>query len=151
MEVDYLSSTYYQIRLTAKYLKIFSTQMFAKIGAEISFDEYIALELLKKQGKMCQRDLAKLLLKDRANTGRICNSLCDKQYITINIEEKNKRPVKNLILTDSGEEYLKKLNKKIEPLLMEIMQYSNPEEEVKLQELLTKGREMMEKIVDIQI
>ena len=151
MEVSYINSTYHQITLTAKYIKLFASQMFAKLEATISLDEYIVLDILKNVGNMCQRDLAKLILKDRANTGRICNSLCEKKYIEIKVEEKNNRPVKNCILTKQGKKYFENLTEKIKPLFNEIMQYFDVEEEKKLQNALIKCREKLQKIVDIQI
>jgi len=151
MNESYTESLYYQIRLTAKYLKMFSTQLFEKLTTNITLDEYVCLDLLYKEGKMCQRDLAKLLLKDRANTGRICNSLKTKGYIDILVEEKNNRPVKNLVLTLEGEKYLKELSSKIQPLINKLKEYSDEEEEKKLIGSLVKCREFVKKIVEIQI
>ena len=88
MEKSYIESIYYQIRLTARYLKMCSMQIFEKINAEITFDEFIALEILRQEGVMCHRDLAKLLLKDRANTGKIAQSLEKKGLISINVDKK---------------------------------------------------------------
>ena len=151
MEIDYLESTYYQIRLTAKYLKLFIQQMFNKLNLDISLDEFITLEILKKDSKICQRDLAKLLLKDRANTGRICNSLQEKKYINILVESKKNRPVKNLVLTQTGEKYLQELSQKLKPLFSELMKYYDKEEEQRMQAMLKQYREIITKIIDIQI
>lgn len=151
MQTSYVNSTYYQINLTARYLKKFCTQMFEKIGAEISFDEFMVLDILKNLGNMCQRDLAKQILKDRANTGRICNELCTKKYIEIKIEEKNNRPIKNCVLTRNGKKYFDKLYLKIRPILEDVLQYFDEEEEKRLQNTLIKCREKLKKIVDIQI
>ena len=151
MQSTYINSTYYQINLTARYLKIFAAQLFSNLGAAISFEEYIVLDILKNAGSMCQRDLAKLILKDRANTGRICNSLCEKKYIEVKVEEKNNRPVKKCYLTRNGKKYFDKLWIKIKPLLDEILQYFDEEEEKRLQNSLIKCREKLKQLVDIQI
>ena len=151
MQTSYVNSTYHQLNLTARYLKKFCTQIFEKIGAEISLDEFIVLDILKNLGSMCQRDLAKQILKDRANTGRICNELCAKKYIEIKIEEKNNRPIKNCVLTRNGKKYFDKLSQKVRPIFEEIMQYFDEEEEKKLQYALIKCREILQKIVEIQI
>ena len=151
MKESYTQTVYYQLRLTAKYLNIFSNQMFAKISADVSFDEFIVLDILNTEGSMCQRDLAKLLLKDRANTGRIANSLCEKKYIKISVEEKNKRLVKNLVLTESGKKNLMKIRKDVEPIVANVESKIDKLEIDKLTQLLKDCREKIKEFVDIQI
>ena len=99
---SYTDSIYYQIKLASRYMKIFATQLFEEVQAEISFEEFIALDVVNDSKSMCQRDLAKLLLKDRANTGRIADGLKNKGYIEINISLKGNRPIKEIVLTEKG-------------------------------------------------
>ena len=73
-EKHYINSIYYQLELTAKYCKYLGSQLVAKIGLPISLDEVVTLDTLAMNGDMCQRDLAKIILKDRPSTGRIVNS-----------------------------------------------------------------------------
>lgn len=47
----------------------------------ISGECFAALDTISCNKGICQRDLAKLILKDRANTGRILNSLEEKGFI----------------------------------------------------------------------
>ena len=67
MDRTYTDSLYYHLKLTARYLEVAAKQLFKTIN----LDELITLDLIKKNEGLCQRDLAKILLKDRANTGRI--------------------------------------------------------------------------------
>ena len=114
---SYTDSIYYQIKLASRYMKIFATQLFEEVKAEISFEEFIALDVVNDNKSMCQRDLAKLLLKDRANTGRIADGLKTKGYIEINISLKGNRPIKEIVLTEKGKKTVLSLKNKLKPIV----------------------------------
>lgn len=151
MKKNYTQSTYYQIRLTARYLKILGTQFFEKIKAGMPFDEFVALDVISKEGPMCQRDLAKLLLKDRANTGRIALSLEKKKYIEIVIEQKNSRLIKKLTVTKNGENFIDEITQKLEPTMRIIEEKFDEAEEKQLSASLKKCREILKTIIEMQI
>ena len=138
MDVSYSKSIYYNIRLTSRYIKAYIAQILERFDLGISSDEIFTLDILKCDGPMCQRDLAKLLLKDRANTGKIARSLEEKGLIKINIEQKVKRPVKNLSITKKGLDMLKKLREESAPILDKISQKFSEKEYNTLIDLLTK-------------
>ena len=72
----FIDSLYYQIKLTEKCSKILAKQLEEKLELEITLDELTALATINlHNGEIHQRDLAKILLKDRANTGRMLNNL----------------------------------------------------------------------------
>ncbi len=114
---SYTDSIYYQIKLASRYMKLFATQLFEEVHAEISFEEFIALDVINDSKSMCQRDLAKLLLKDRANTGRIADNLKNKGYIEINVSLKGNRPIKEIVLTKKGEETVLTLKNRLKPII----------------------------------
>ena len=138
MDVSYSKSIYYNIRLTSRYIKAFIAQILENFDLGLSSDEIFTLDILKCHGSMCQRDLAKLLFKDRANTGKIARNLEEKGLIKINIEQKVKRLVKNLSLTKKGIDILKKLEEVKAPVLDKISQKFSEEEYNTLLNLLTK-------------
>ena len=72
--------------------------------------------MMKKRidSKLSQRDLAKLILTDRANTGRILDSLEEKGLITRFVDLKNNRLVKKMGVTEKGHEKLEEVNRSIE-------------------------------------
>lgn len=151
MRKTYTETPYYQIRLTARYIKAFSSQLFDRLALGLSFDEFIALDLIATNEGMCQRDLAKLLFKDRANTGRIASLLEDKEFITIAADTKNKRLVKKLIITDSGKEFIKETIEKTEPKLKSVRENFSEREEETLIGMLKKCRKILDKLVENQI
>ena len=151
MQVSYSKSIYYNVRLTSRYLKAFIAQILSKLNTGISADEVFTLDILKCDGSMCQRDLAKLLFKDRANTGKIAQSLEEKGLIQINSEQKNNRFVKNLSLTEKGIKFLNELNEKSMPILNKISEKFSEEEYEILIKSLTKIINEIKPVLETQI
>ena len=67
MKQHFTDTIFYQIELTARYCKILGQQVFEKYDTGISVEEYTALDVIMVNRNLCQRDLAKIILKDRAN------------------------------------------------------------------------------------
>ena len=151
METNYTESTYYHMRLTARYVEKFMQQIFDKIGSKVTFDEFIVLEILKAEGVLCQRDIAKILLKDRANMGKILNSLALKGYLDIKVNEKGKRLVKNLYLTQQGVDYIEDIKKNMKPLIDKMSDMIDKDDQVILKLMLQKCQKEIEKLLELQI
>lgn len=64
----YTDSIYYELEKTARYCRFLGVQVFDKLGVDINPSEYATLDTISCNPGLCQRDLAKLILKDRANT-----------------------------------------------------------------------------------
>lgn len=147
----FIDSLYYQIKLTEKCSKILAKQLEEKLELEISLDELTALATINlHNGEIHQRDLAKILLKDRANTGRLLNNLEKKGYIHRIEKTKNKRQANIINLTEKGLTTLDKLTDIIRPM------FDNVHERMTydityLKEGLTQLRELMKEEIDIQI
>lgn len=63
MQNHFTETIFYQIELTAKYCKLLGSQVFEKFNAGITCEEYSVLDVLLSSPELCQRDLAKLILK----------------------------------------------------------------------------------------
>lgn len=150
MKKNYTQTVHYQIEVTSKYMKLAGIQLIKKIGVDLSFDEFIALDMLASEGPMCQRDLAKIILKDRANTGRVANSLEKKGYIVIDICKKNNRLIKKMVLTKKGEETIKNIVAKIKPIVKPFEEKFAKEHDI-LIEMLKKHQEIIKNILEIHI
>jgi len=101
-EKHYVDSIYYQLEQAAKYCKFLGTQLFQKLNLPVSLDEFATLDTISINDGICQRDLAKLILKDRPSTGRILNSLEEKELIKRFVDTKNNRLVRKTCLTARG-------------------------------------------------
>ena len=112
----FTDTIFYQIELTAKYCRLLGQQVFEKFNLGISLEEYYVLDLLTFNESLCQRDIAKIILKDRANTGKLLDMLASKQYITRELTVKNNRPVKLVKITEEGIRAPRKILRKSAPI-----------------------------------
>lgn len=151
MDARYSQSIYYNVRLTARYCKAFIVQALEKMNVDITMDEVFTLDILRCDGPMCQRDLAKQLFKDRSNTGKIAQALQEKGLISINAMQRNNRLVKLLSLTDKGKNFLENLSEKSAYYLNIVTKIISEEEYETLQSILNKIRTNLSSIVETQI
>lgn len=149
--LHYTDSIHYELEQTARLMKILTLQLFDKLQLEINPDEYFALDTISINTSICQRDLAKLLLKDRANTGRILNSLEQKELITRFVDTKNNRLVKKMRITEKGLNEINLINSKIKTYIQNTTSKISPNEVEKVQEILKKFRRNLEETVEINI
>ena len=147
----YVDSLYYEIELTGKYFRFLGTQMFNELKLDVSVDEFLVLDIIQTNDKICQRDIAKLILKDRANTGRIINSLENKGLLTRFIDTKNNRLVKQMKLTEKGKKVLEISSEYIRNGYKTITEQISREEIEKIKETLKNFREIMKTIAKPEI
>ena len=149
----FTDSIYYELEKTAKVLRLLGIHVFEKLGAGISADEHAALDTISCNPDICQRDLAKLILKDRANTGKILNSLEAKGLIERCIDTKNNRLVKKLKITQLGEDMILNINKQLEKIFNEhrISSKISLEDVNKIQDSLVRLRLSFEELIDMKI
>ena len=124
----YTESIFYELKQTARMMKFHATQKFADLEIDLTPEEYSTLDTIMCNPQLCQRDLAKLLLLDRANTGRILNKLEEKNYIIRSVDTKNNRLVKKVNITSEGISELNNINNKIIQEYITIADKIPPEE-----------------------
>lgn len=149
-EKHYINSIYYQLEQTAKYCKYLGSQIFEKLDMPISLDEFATLDTIMIHGEICQRDLAKLILKDRPSTGRILNSLEEKGLISRFADMKNNRLVRKTKLTEEGKNLLDEATKKLKNYFSGLKILSN-EKALELKARIQEFREGLEKEVEMKI
>ncbi len=150
-EKHYTNSLYYEMILTTKYLQMFGIQLFEEKQYEISIDEFAALDVIYCNSGICQRDLARIILKDRANTGRTLEGLEQKGLITRTLVTRNNRPIKQINLTKAGEEMLIKITSEIKNSFKEINKEISNEEIEEVCCVLKKMQNTIAKIIKTQI
>ena len=152
MEQEHFTDTiFYQIELTAKYCKLLGQQVFEQYKTGITVEEFAVLDTVLCNGELCQRDIAKLILKDRANTGKLLDTLDNKGLITRKLSMKNNRPVKIIELTDLGKEKIEYAVNKIRPHYAEVKEKIANSDLAKVKGLLKELRDMLNETVNIQI
>lgn len=147
----FIDSIYYDVELTANVMKVMGAQLFERLGLDLTPMEHAALDTIFCNTGICQRDLAKLILKDRANTGRILDSLEAKGYITRFIDMKNNRLVKKMGVTEKGHRKLEEIRDKIEVYFKDLCSGVAEDEVEQLQAALRKFRQKILTIVDMKI
>lgn len=150
--LHYTDSIHYELEQTSRLMKKLTNQLFTKLGIVMTVDEYSALDTISVNAGICQRDLAKLILKDRANTGRILNSLEKKGFITRFIDTKNNRLVKKMGITEAGYKDLKAVTEKLNSYIEKItVTKISPSEVDKVQQTLKQFRMSLEQAVEMNI
>lgn len=147
----YTETIHYEIEQLARIMKLAATQTFNKLELDITPDEFSALDVISCHSGICQRDLAKLLLKDRANTGRILDALEDKKLVTRFVDTKNNRLVKKMAITEKGYKQLVEVAKTIKNHIEQVEKYFQKDEIDSLQVSLKKFRTNIEKVLELNI
>ena len=147
----YTESVYYEIEQTARYCRFLGAQLFDKLEIKLSPIEFSALDTISCHFGICQRDLAKLILKDRANTGRILDSLEKSGLIERYCDTKNNRLVKMIKITQLGVETLNQINDKFRPAIEKVVDSISQDEMDNLRASLRQFREALSNIVKTQI
>jgi len=149
---DFTESLYYHISLTDRCFKMLGRQVEMKLDLPVTLDEIAALSIIKSyNGQIHQRDLAKIILKDRANTGRILDGLEKDGYIERNKITKNKRQANVISITEFGREILTKAEKEVRPIFEGIHNKIPQGEMDMVKEILSKFREIAQETIEIHI
>ena len=151
LQEHFTDTIFYQIELTAKYCKLLGQQVFDKFNLGISLEEYSVLDVLTINESLCQRDIAKLILKDRANTGKLLDTLAEKKFITRELTVKNNRPVKLVKITEEGIKKINEVAEKARPKYSLVKEKINNRNLSKVGDLLKELREILKETIEIQI
>ena len=147
----YTNSLYYELILTTKYMRMLGTQVFEQECIDASPDEFSTLDVISCNPGICQRDLAKLILKDRANTGRLLDVLEEKGLIVRTLVERNNRPIKQIDITPKGKDFLVNITAIFKERLEAFGEIISEEEMNKTCDFLRKFREVAGNMIKTQI
>ena len=136
---------------TVVYLKLKGAQFFAQLDLGLTIDQYIILESIYKNSNICQRDLAKLILKDRSNTSRMLNNLEEKGFIDRFVDTKGNRLVKKIHITEKGKAVIEKNQELLTNAFKHVFEDIPEHEFEKMSELLDKLKLSLSKTTIIHI
>ena len=151
LEMKYEDSLFYLINSCSKYFNILFEQYFKNLNMGISSTEHLALMVIIDNKECSQRDLARIILKDRANTGKLASGLMEKGLIKIDLKTKNNRPVKILTITKKGLNLCEKIMKTIEPVVDKLHQEISDEVIENTKNTIKNFRTVVENIVKVNI
>ena len=150
-QATYNEGMFFQIRLTSRYLTLMGNQAFEKLNFPISFEEYIMLDTIAYNEGICNRDLAKKLLRDRSNVGKTVSNLEEKKLIKIIPDIRNNRTIKKLKVTESGIKLCNQMYTRLEPYIKILNDSISKEEQDFLCKSLENCRKVLDNIVETQI
>ena len=100
----------YLVDKASVYFRLHGSSVLQRLGLDLTIDQFIALDAIALSSDICQRDLAKILLKDRSNVTRIVSILEKKSLIKRISTTKLKRPVKMIKITEKGQKVVDELS-----------------------------------------
>lgn len=147
----YFESVLYLMEQTIIYTRVKGAQFFNQLDLGVTIDQFVALDAIYANENICQRDLSKLILKDRSNTGRILNILDEKGFITRSVETKGKRLVKKIYITEKGKDLVEKSIPRLHAAFHQVFEDVSEEEFATLRKIVTKLKDSLSKTTTIQI
>jgi len=147
----YTDSIIYLMEQTVVYFKIKGAQIVSALNIGITIDQFAALDAIYCNQNICQRDLSKLILKDRSNTGRILNILEESGFIERVAETKNNRLVRKIYITQKGKDIIETHHTGLRAGFMDVFKEVSEEEFATLRQILEKLKSSLSKTTTIQI
>lgn len=147
----FTDSIFYSIKQIARYLEIDGQEFFRKIVSEITPEEFSTLDVIICNPDICQRDLAKLILRDRVRTGRILDSLEEKGMISRYGDMKNKRLVKKMKITELGKEKFNEIYAKFAPYQDKFCEKISFAQREDLKKLLDLLKDALSSVTKVQV
>ncbi len=147
----YARSLPYQIEKASVYIRLKGALLLNQLDAGITLEQFITLDAISTGKGVCQRDLAKILLKDRSNVTRILNLLEEKGLIYREMSQKSNRMVKVSYLTDKGQELIDKYADILKNDLNTFLSQFDQQKLLIMEEMLKKISSKISENANIQI
>lgn len=119
----------FYISQTSQYLKFGAINAIKQLDIEepLTLDQYEVLWVLLRHDGLYQRQLGQILLKDRPNTTRLVNILCEKKLVERRADVDNKR--KHMVfITEAGKNKVNDLKPLKEGLINKVLKGISQEE-----------------------
>lgn len=147
----YTDSIIYLMEQTVVYFKIKGAQMISALNVGVTIDQFAALDAIYCHKDICQRDLSKILLKDRSNTGRILNILEENGFVERVADTKNNRLVRKIYITEKGKNLIETHHVELRQKFLKVFDEVSDEEFATLRQTLDKLKESLSKTTSMQI
>lgn len=142
-------TAFYKMTQISRYSRIVGKKILEKCLTGVSIEEFAALSLIASTPNLCQADIANHLVLEKGRVCKLVESLEIKGFLERTASVRNKKLVKVLNITKSGEEILTK-NASYAIDLMNLMNSKLTQDEInilneKLDILLESVMELAEK------
>lgn len=147
----YTDSVIYSMEQAVVYFKLKGAQIISSLNAGVTIDQFAALDAIYCHNDICQRDLSKLILKDRSNTGRILNILEENGLVERVASTKNNRLVRKIYITPKGRNLIEENQSKLRKEFLQVFEDVSDEDFAVLKQILEKLKYNLSKTTSIQI
>ncbi len=148
---SYMEKMLFQLRITSRYLTLMGNQAFEKLNFPISFEEYFILDKIARNEGLCHRDLARMLLRDRSNIGKIVSSLSEKGLLKVIPDIRNNRAIKKIKVTEKGIKLCNAMYLKLQPYMETLNRNIKEEEFEMVSSIMNKCKNVIDNIIETQI
>ena len=122
-------TAFYKMTQISRYSRIVGKKILEKCLTGVSVEEYAALSLISSNQNLCQAEIANHMVLEKGRVAKLVESLEIKGFVERVASVKNKKLVKVLNITKTGEEILAK-NASYAQDLMELIQSNLTQEEI---------------------
>ena len=150
-ELQFTDSVIYKIEEIARYVEINGKDFFSKFTEALTPEEFRTLDVINNNPDICQRDLAKLILRDRVRAGRILDSLEEKGLIKRFGDIKNNRLVKKMELTAEGIRVHEEIISKLIPIHSQMSKKISQDKINELKKLLGLLKEAIVEMTEVNV
>lgn len=136
--LNFQDTVLFKIEQVADLFSTLGKQFFKNHNLDIDHEEFRTLDVITCNPSCCQRDLAKLILRNRVQTGRILTALEEKGLIERFNDTKGKYLVKRMRITEAGKKCYEKALEVLAPAMQEFSKNFSEEHVTLLKDMLNK-------------
>lgn len=145
----YIDSLPYEIELTARVCHENARRLIESYTDKLSIEEFSVLDTIIARPNLSQADLARLILKGKAHTGRFLMSLEEKGLIERHVEERYGKLIKVPSVTEKGNILYKDITENLKPSIKKFQDAMSDEEVDKIITQLRALRSVIESVSNI--
>ncbi len=145
----YIDSLPYEIELTARICHENAKRMIESYTNKVSIDEFSVLDTIIARPNLSQADLARLILKGKAHTGRFLMSLEEKGLIERHVVDREGKLIKVSSVTSAGHELYEDIVQHLKPSIKKFEEEMSEYEIDKIIYHLRSFRSAIEKVSKI--
>ena len=113
----YIESFPYEVELTARICHENAKRLLESYTDEVSIDEFSILDTIVARPGLSQADLARLVLKGKAHTGRFIMSLEEKGFVERHVQERDGKLIKVAVVTEKGMDLYTSIIEQMQPVI----------------------------------
>ena len=140
----YTKTLPYELELTSRVLHEAAKCYFEQCNSPISPEEFAILDCLYLKPDIIQIDLAKMILKGRAHTGRFLKSLEDKKLIVRKQVKKANKTVTQNLITKEGLSLYNNMRKQMDKYIQE----TNPDINIQINDIINLLQQIRKNCTD---